>query len=78
MLGPFIWCELRRLHDAADLTLVHSAETLGELEARGFTLMALWRRGSTRTVSTQAIGTSGSARHAVLAGDRPYHRSVQR
>jgi phosphatidylinositol alpha 1,6-mannosyltransferase len=45
MLGPFIWCELRRLHDAADLTLVHSAETLGELEARGFTLMALWRRG---------------------------------
>jgi phosphatidylinositol alpha 1,6-mannosyltransferase len=45
MFGPMIWHELRRLHDAADLTLVPSTDTQRQLEERGFTRMALWRRG---------------------------------
>jgi phosphatidylinositol alpha 1,6-mannosyltransferase len=45
LFGPFIWRELRRLHDAADLTLVPSTDTRRMLEARGFTRMAMWRRG---------------------------------
>lgn len=45
VFGPFIWRELRRLHDAADLTLVPSTDTRRQLEERGFARMALWRRG---------------------------------
>ena len=45
MFGPFIWRELRRLHNAADLTLVPSTDTRRQLEERGFTRMSLWRRG---------------------------------
>lgn len=45
VFGPFIWHELRRLHDAADLTLVPSTDTRRQLEERGFTRLSLWRRG---------------------------------
>jgi phosphatidylinositol alpha 1,6-mannosyltransferase len=45
VFGPFIWRELRRVHDAADLNLVPSTDTRRQLEERGFRRMALWRRG---------------------------------
>jgi phosphatidylinositol alpha 1,6-mannosyltransferase len=45
VFGPLIWRELRRLHSAADLTLVPSTPTWQQLESRGIPRLALWPRG---------------------------------
>jgi phosphatidylinositol alpha 1,6-mannosyltransferase len=42
---PLIWYELRRIHDAADLTLVPSTETHRQLADRGWNRLAMWPRG---------------------------------
>jgi phosphatidylinositol alpha 1,6-mannosyltransferase len=45
MFGPLIWRELRRLHTAADLTLVPSTASWQQLAGRGIPRLALWPRG---------------------------------
>jgi phosphatidylinositol alpha 1,6-mannosyltransferase len=45
MFGPLIWRELRRLHTAADLTLVPSTASWQQLAGRGVPRLALWPRG---------------------------------
>lgn len=45
MFAPLIWRELRRIHGAADLTLVPSTPTLRQLEQRRIPRLALWPRG---------------------------------
>ncbi|SHI80152.1 phosphatidylinositol alpha 1,6-mannosyltransferase [Nocardiopsis flavescens] len=40
-----LWSVLRRVHAAADRTLVPSSATMEALSSRGFPRMALWRRG---------------------------------
>jgi phosphatidylinositol alpha 1,6-mannosyltransferase len=45
VFGPLIWRELRRLHAAADLTLVPSTPTWQQLERRRIPRLALWPRG---------------------------------
>jgi phosphatidylinositol alpha 1,6-mannosyltransferase len=45
MFGPLIWRELRRLHTAADLTLVPSTPSWQQMESRGIPRLALWPRG---------------------------------
>lgn len=44
-LEPTIWRRLRRIHDAADITLVPSRATRTMLEERGFERLHLWPRG---------------------------------
>ncbi len=45
MFGPLIWHELRRIHTAADLTLVPSTASWRQLAARGVPRLARWPRG---------------------------------
>jgi phosphatidylinositol alpha 1,6-mannosyltransferase len=40
-----VWRRLRRIHDAAEVTLVPSSETRRILEAHGFSRLELWPRG---------------------------------
>lgn len=43
--GPALWAWLRRLHNAADLTLVPSSSTAHQLRRHGIHELALWPRG---------------------------------
>jgi phosphatidylinositol alpha 1,6-mannosyltransferase len=44
-LADMAWNRLRRIHDAADVTLVPSSATYRMLEQQGFSRLALWPRG---------------------------------
>ena len=44
-LQDIAWNRLRRIHDAADVTLVPSSATYRMLEEHGFSRLALWPRG---------------------------------
>ncbi|SHH23066.1 phosphatidylinositol alpha 1,6-mannosyltransferase [Jatrophihabitans endophyticus] len=46
--APFVWSRLRRVHNAADLTLVPSSASARQLRRQGIGPLALWQRGVDR------------------------------
>jgi len=46
--APLVWSRLRRLHNAADLTLVPSSPTAYQLRRQGIGPIAMWTRGVDR------------------------------
>jgi len=43
--GPFVWSHLRRVHNAADLTLAPSSASVAQLTRHGIRPVARWARG---------------------------------
>ena len=43
--GPLVWAQLRRIHNAADLTLVPSRASAEQLQRQGIGPLARWARG---------------------------------
>ncbi|WP_308467855.1 glycosyltransferase [Rathayibacter soli] len=76
-LAPFIWWWLRRLHNAAEITLVTSEYSARLLAGHGFMRVVHWRRGvdvrlfdparRTRVAGVSAVGAGAGASAASAA-----------
>jgi phosphatidylinositol alpha 1,6-mannosyltransferase len=66
--APLVWSRLRRLHNAADVTLVPSSSTAYQLRRQGIGPIAIWTRGVDRELFNPAR-RQDSWRRAV-AGDK--------
>ena len=66
--APLIWSHLRRLHRAADLTLVPSSASAAQLAQHGIGPLARWARGVDSTLFNPA--RRNEAWREAMAGDR--------
>jgi phosphatidylinositol alpha 1,6-mannosyltransferase len=66
--APLVWSRLRRLHNAADLTLVPSSSTAYQLRRQGIGPLAMWTRGVDRDLFNPA--RRDQAWRGEVAGDK--------